>query len=152
MRKPDFIIGGADAPYMLRWYLIPRNRWFNVYLHQIIRSDDDRALHDHRAWNCSIVLKGSYTEVMPDLRAARTPFARIADLPQVRKLRRRGAVVSRRASDCHRLEVVDGPVWTLWLKGPDTRDWGFHCAQGFIPWQKFVASDDEGAVGRGCEQ
>ena len=24
-----------------------RNKIFNIYLHQIIRSDDDRALHDH---------------------------------------------------------------------------------------------------------
>ena len=59
-RKPDFIIGGHDAPYLLRWWLIPRNRFFNVYVHQFLRSDDDRALHDH-PWllNCAILLNGS---------------------------------------------------------------------------------------------
>jgi hypothetical protein len=46
-RRPDFIIGGADNPYLLRWWIIPRNRWCNVYLHKILRDDDPRALHDH---------------------------------------------------------------------------------------------------------
>ena len=41
--KPHFVIGGADDPYMLRWYLIPRNRRFNIYLHKFLRDDDDRA-------------------------------------------------------------------------------------------------------------
>jgi hypothetical protein len=30
------------------------------------------------------------------------------------------------------------------------RDWGFHCPQGWVPWRKFVAADNPGAVGRGC--
>jgi hypothetical protein len=45
-RPPDFVIGG-DSPYMLRWWIIPRNKFFNIYLHRFLRSDDDRALHDH---------------------------------------------------------------------------------------------------------
>ena len=65
MRKPDFIIGPKDAPYLRRWWIIPRNRLFNIYLHQILRSDDDRALHDHPWINCSIILKGRYMEVTP---------------------------------------------------------------------------------------
>ena len=46
-RPADFVIGGAERPYLRRWWVIPRNRLFNVYLHQFLRSDDDRALHDH---------------------------------------------------------------------------------------------------------
>ena len=61
-RAPDFIIGGAEDAYMLRWWVIPRNRWFNIYLHKILRDDDPRALHDHPWWNISIVLKGGYLE------------------------------------------------------------------------------------------
>jgi hypothetical protein len=61
-RKPDFIIGGADEPYMLRWWVIPRNRFFNIYLHHFLRSDEDRALHDHPWLNCSWLLDGRYTE------------------------------------------------------------------------------------------
>ena len=46
-REPDFIIGGHEAPYLRRHWLIPRNRFFNIYVHEFLRSDDDRALHDH---------------------------------------------------------------------------------------------------------
>ena len=36
LRKPDFVIGGHDDPYMLRWWIIPRNRFFNIYLHKFL--------------------------------------------------------------------------------------------------------------------
>lgn len=61
-RAPDFVIGGAERPYLLRWFVIPRNKVFNVYLHQFLRSDDDRALHDHPWVNLSILLRGGYIE------------------------------------------------------------------------------------------
>src|SRR3546814_13935116 len=62
LRKPDITIGGEDNPYLRRWYIIPRNRWFNVYLHEFLRDDDDRALHDHPWVNLSILLRGQYVE------------------------------------------------------------------------------------------
>lgn len=65
MRPADFIIGGAENPYIYRWWVIPRNTIFNIYLHKIVRDDDDRALHDHPWVNCSIILKGRYVEVTP---------------------------------------------------------------------------------------
>lgn len=62
-RLPDFVIGGHANPYLLRWWLIPRNRVFNIYLHKFLRDDDDRALHDHPWFWCSIMLRGEYVEV-----------------------------------------------------------------------------------------
>ncbi len=29
---------------------------------------------------------------------------------------------------------------------------GFLCPQGFVGWQKFTATGDRGAVGKGCDQ
>lgn len=133
-RKPDFIIGGKDRPYMLRWYLLPRNAWFNVYLHCVLRDDDDRALHDHPWQSVSLVLAGVYREIRSNRSWACGP----------------GSVIYRRAETCHRLEVVSGPVWTLFITGARVRNWGFHCPRGWVPWQKFVAADDKGNVGRGC--
>ncbi|WP_287865143.1 hypothetical protein [Achromobacter sp.] len=46
-RPPDFVIGDAADPYLRRGWIISRNPVFNLYLHQFLRSDDDRALHDH---------------------------------------------------------------------------------------------------------
>lgn len=48
--------------YMLRWWKIKRNAFFNVYFHKVYRSDDDTALHDHPWWSFSIVLSGGYYE------------------------------------------------------------------------------------------
>lgn len=135
MREPDQIIGGKERPYMLRWWVIPRNRFFNIYLHHFLRSDDDRALHDHPWWNLSVLLRGQYLEHTRD---------RI-------RLRRAGYIVLRRATCAHRIELIDGPVWTLFLTGPKIRSWGFHCPQGWRHWRKFTAADDPGAVGPGCD-
>lgn len=129
---PNYVIG--NPPYLLRWWLLPRNRWFNIYLHKILRDDDDRALHDHPWSSVSIVLRGSYREVTPS--GTRRYEA--------------GSVIFRTATLPHRLEVVDGPVWTLFITGRRIREWGFHCPRGWVPWKQFVAPHDSGQIGRGC--
>jgi hypothetical protein len=155
VRKPDFVIGDPADPYMCRWWIIPKNPWVNIYLHKIRRDDDDRALHDHPNPNVSILLTGSYIEVLPDFSKAPTPYVRIFDLPRIRKLRHRGQILFRRATASHRLElhVKDGttqPVWTLFIMIGKPRKWGFHCAQGWIDSDVYTDPDNPGAVGRGC--
>lgn len=153
-RKPDFVIGDPDEPYLRRWWLIPRNRFFNIYLHEILRSDDDRALHDHPWWNVSIILKGGYVEHVPGGRHSRT----------------RGDIVFRRAKTAHRLELgvrlhvtdqpeADGvryefgdvPCWSLFITGPRVRQWGFHCASGWKHWREFCGVP-EGEESKGDER
>jgi hypothetical protein len=131
MRKPDFVIGDN---YMHRWWLIPRNRYFNIYLHKIMQNDDDRALHDHPWWSVSILLKGKLREVLHS--GLRYPLRFIP--------------LFRSSMLAHRLEVVEGPVWTLFITGPVVRSWGFHCPKGWVHWQDFVDQRDTGKVGRGC--
>jgi hypothetical protein len=125
---------------MQRWWIIPRNRWFNIYLHYFLRSDDDRALHDHPWLNCSILLAGEYTEhtIAPGGVAHRQVY-------------KAGAIKLRRAKAAHRVELHAGPCWSLFLTGPVIRDWGFHCPAGWRPWQLFVSERDNGSIGRGCE-
>lgn len=136
-RAPDFVIGGAERPYLRRWWLIPRNRIFNVYLHEFLRSDDDRALHDHPWCNVSILLRGRYLEHLQD------GTARVRTAGQV--------VVRWCGSIAHRVELIDGPVWTLFITGPRYRQWGFWCPQGWVHWERFTAAHDPGAVGPGCD-
>lgn len=151
-RPPDFLIGGLERPYIRRWYVIPRNRWLNLYLHHILRSDDDRALHDHPWANVSILLNGSYVEVMPDFACAPTPHTRIAEIPTFSRVRRRGSIVFRKPTQCHRLEIHErGGAWSLFITGPKVREWGFHCEHGFRHWLDFVSPSDRGAIGRGCD-
>lgn len=138
-RKPDLVVGGDADPYLRRWWLIPRNRWFNLYLHHFMRSDDDRALHDHPWLNLSILLHGRYVE-----------HTISAGGINVRTERRAGECKFRTASAAHRIELVDGPCWTLFVTGPRLRDWGFHCRLGWVPWQKFTKPENPGEIGRGC--
>jgi hypothetical protein len=135
MRAPDHIIGGADDPYLLRWWMIPRNRVFNIYLHKFLRSDDDRALHDHPWPSVSIILRGGYREHFHGGFADRRP----------------GAVVFRRATTAHRVELRNGPAWSLFVTGPRIRSWGFHCPQGWRHWQEFTSGPNGETVGKGCD-
>lgn len=146
-RKPDFIIGAESDPYLIRWWVIPRNKWFNIYLHNMVRDDEDRALHDHPWLNASVILRGGFWEVVPS--KARAGYEQL-------KWRKPGQVVFRRAKSAHRLMLQTGPSrvpsWSLFITGPVVRKWGFHCPQGWIPWEKFVAAGKPGEVGLGCDQ
>lgn len=141
-RWPDVVIGGADRPYLRRWWLIPRNPIFNIYLHQFLRSDDDRALHDHPWVNCSILLKGRYVE-----------HTIAAGGIERRVERRAGAVKFRLPWAAHRVEIAEGETcWTLFITGPRLREWGFHCPAGWVHWRQFTDPATDGAtVGRGCD-
>jgi hypothetical protein len=152
-RPPDLVIGGAADPYLRRWYLIPRNPLCNVYLHEILRDDDDRALHDHPWVNFSWILKGSYVEVL----FASSPAAGQALPRQFYRLRRRGSWVGRRATTAHRLMLSRDqrgrplPCWSLFLTGPRLRSWGFWCANGrWVHWRQFTAGERGELVGAGC--
>lgn len=136
---PDVVIGGHEDPYMRRWWVIPRNRVFNVYLHHFLRSDDDRALHDHPWWNLSILLAGRYVE-----------HTISAGGINRRTERQAGQMKLRGAKAAHRIELVDGPCWTLFITGPTLRSWGFHCPAGWRPWQEFTKPGDAGQIGKGC--
>lgn len=167
-RPPDFCIGGADNPYIRRWWVIPRNRYFNIYLHNQMRDDDDRALHDHPWCNISIIFKGGYIEHRP-LYPQLYPEH---DFRVVKLVRWAPCIVFRRAICAHRLELhklreyVDDyqhpivrlvPSWSIFITGPKIRDWGFWCGSRregwrWVPWQIFTDPDDSGKTGKGCEQ
>lgn len=140
-RPVDFYIGGADNPYCQRWWVIPRNRYFNIYLHRFLRDDEDRALHDHPWDNCSIPLRTGYDEV------SRRGVRR----------RRLFRVYFRRAEMPHRVvllrDAAGVPIesWSLFVTLWVRREWGFHCPWGWRHWKEFVSERDIGAVGRGCE-
>ena len=153
-REPDFIVGGKENPYLLRWYLLPRNRFFNIYYHVFLRSDDDRALHDHMYWNLSIVLSGGYFEHTIDGK---------------RRWVGAGSLRLRRPTTAHRVELASKAVYatdhggcfapmyetikatTLFVTGPRVREWGFLCPQGWRHWKEFVSSDNPGERGKGCD-
>lgn len=135
-RGPDFTIGPANDLYLRRWVLL-KARLLRVYVHHFLRSDDDRALHDHPADSIGIIIWGRYVEVMPSEGKLRLPFV----------------PVFRRAADAHRVQLIDNkPVWTLFIRGPTVREWGFLCPQGWRHWTEYTSVRDYGnEIGKGCE-
>ena len=119
MREPDRIINGD---YLHRWYLIPKNKYFNVYLHKFQRSDDDRALHDHPWYSVSFLLKGEIRE----------------HSDKGIKYITRWFPVFRTAKFAHRIELVKGPVWTIFITGPRIRVWGFYPEEGWMTSTEFI--------------
>jgi hypothetical protein len=129
MIKPSKVIG---ENYLSRWHVIPRNPVFNIYLHKFTGSDDDRAKHDHPFASFSIKLHGQMLEHYGD-----------------DKVRFANTFTYRKAKFAHRLEIVAGPVWTIFFTGPRIREWGFHCPQGWKHWSKMTTPDGK-QIG-GCE-
>jgi hypothetical protein len=147
--SPDFIIGGREDPYILRWFVVPKNRFFKIYLHQQVRDDDDRALHDHPWFNVSIILENGYEEYVPVSKSK-------PNGPSYAISRREGSVIARLPAQAHRLAlrcIPDGKVehsLSLFLMGPNVREWGFWCPKGWKPWYEFT-DESSSRVGKGCE-
>lgn len=112
-REPDLHLQG----YMRRWYLLPRNRWANVYLHEFYGSDEPR-LHDHPWHSLSFTLCGLLWE--EDITGASTP-------------RWAGNLVYRSPQYAHRFDVTL-PTLTVFATGPRVRRWGFLPRGCWTPW------------------
>jgi hypothetical protein len=107
---------------MKRWRFF-RTRWFGLRFHHILRSDDDRELHDHPFTFISFILTGGYWEHTMDGR--RTWYGP-------------GSIVVRNADTLHKIELKDGKsAWTFVITGPLTRQWGFWTDHGWVPSAKF---------------
>ncbi len=140
LRTPDLVVGEPEYPYLRRWYIIPKNRWFNVYLHQFLKSDDDRALHDHPWVSLSYAVSGYAGEIYASLEVEGVYYLRTV---------RAGDFIFRRARHTHRMMIEDGPFVTLFITGPVVRNWGFWCPKGWVSQQEFLGPD--GKSGKGCE-
>jgi len=130
---PYFVIGGD---YMHRWFILPRNAMQNLYLHHLLRSDED-VMHDHPWDSVSFVIKGGFTEHTPEGSFWRAP----------------GDVIARKAADIHRLELPAGQTSvSLFFTGPKIREWGFACPKVWVHWKDFTGGyhDGRSEKGAGC--
>lgn len=109
-------------PYLLRYTLL-WTPWLRVYIHNILRSDDDRELHDH-PWDFTVrILEGGYIEHVLGGSKVRVP----------------GDVIRHAAEDMHRVELIDGrPAWTFVICGPKRRQWGFQAEDGWVDADTFL--------------
>ena len=111
-----------NEPYLERYYLfLTERKWFpfNVFLHRFLKSDPDD-VHDHPWPYATLILKGGYYEWVPQFNNKNEKIAEIA------VWRGPGSCRVCGASSYHRIELdPDVECWTLFMPGPQLRDWGF---------------------------
>tara|TARA_Y100000768_G_scaffold387958_2_gene381184 strand:- start:131 stop:817 length:687 start_codon:yes stop_codon:yes gene_type:complete len=127
-----------QEPYIMRYYLVFKNRNlfpFNVFIHKILKSDDDKDLHDH-PWNFfHLILSGGYWEetvINGDLNAG------------TEKIWRAPGYWNIVASDYkHRIDIGNKKPWTIFIPFKKSKkEWGFwvrqtssECPTGYV-WKK----------------
>lgn len=98
-------------------------------------------MHDHSAGNISILLTGCYREWLSH-----------AWEPPRWKLRVPFVPYYRGGAKPHRVELHQGPLWTLWIRFIPWREWGFWCSKKrWVHWTDYTDKRDAGLVGRGCD-
>lgn len=130
---------------MYRWSIFKLGPLPRIYLHKFLRSDDDRALHDHPWRFVSIILRGGYIEQTETPEKRMLLQCRTSVLDWRSPFWRR-CVAYRSATFRHRVilprvKEVDVPCWTLFITGRIVREWGFWCkgerGKYFVPWAEF---------------
>lgn len=151
-------VDGEVLVYLRRYFLF-RSRFGNIYLHQILRSDDDPDPHDHPWSFVSLILSGGYVdegwkfirkqgfnlqplgEREPDSKHYRPTegvsfdgwrFKRSDTWVQPR------SIVHRRAEHIHRVILTNGIAWTLVFTGPEKRPWYFFRNGAQVFWREYL--------------
>lgn len=117
------IMDRADQePYLERYYVFLRDRkWFpfNVFVHKFLKSDPDD-VHDHPWPYATLILKGGYYEWIPQFNEQGIMTG------EVRHWRGPGHFRICSPNSYHRIELKpDVTAWTLFMPGPQKREWGF---------------------------
>jgi hypothetical protein len=121
-RKRIILDRESNEPYLERYYLFLKDRKyfpFNVFLHKFLKGDPDD-VHDHPWPYATLILKGGYYEWVPE-------FNTEGDMVgQRRHWRGPGHFRICSATSYHRIELDPGvTAWTLFMPGPQKREWGF---------------------------
>jgi hypothetical protein len=122
-----------DDVYLTRLRIV-QTPLFGLYLHRISGPDPDTYMHDH-PWNFwSLVLRGGYTEQVPEAQG-------MAPWRYKHEVKRR--LSYKRAEDLHAIRRLHrNPTWTLLLVGRRRREWGFYTNAGWVQWDKYITSID----------
>jgi hypothetical protein len=125
--------------YMKRWIL--RTPWGTLRLHRILQSDAGRDFHDHPFSFVSVILTGGYIEHRPGCECWQSRGRTFVLNYKTCLLFRAPAIVRRRATEFHRLELIDGPTTTFVISSRYFRPWGFLLDdRRWVPYQEYHRS------------
>lgn len=130
---PDPKPGISTPPLMIRYTLVGCEAVGGIYLHKFMRSDHDRALHDHPWPYVALILKGGYWEWY---------WPEQSEIEFV-EWRGPGSLLCRPAVWRHRVILDEGATsWSLCFVGPRARRWGFwvsdeHGGRTWCYWRRY---------------
>lgn len=123
-----------NEPYLERYYLFLKERtWFpfNIFLHKFLKGDPDD-VHDHPWPYATLILKGGYYEWIPEGDEEHGLYI------QRKVWRGPGHFRISKATSYHRIELKPGvTAWTLFMPGPQKREWGFLVRNKWIQHEKY---------------
>ena len=123
-RKRIIMDRQCNAPLLTRYYLFLKDRKrfpFYAFLHKFHKGDPGD-VHDHPWPYFTLILAGGYYEWV------------LSGNCQIRKWRGPGHFRFCSANSYHRIELKEGVTpWTLFMPGPQTREWGFLVKNKWIP-------------------
>jgi hypothetical protein len=115
-RKRIIMDRQCNEPLLTRYYLFLKDRKrfpFNAFLHKFHKGDPGD-VHDHPWPYFTLILAGGYYEWV------------LSGSCEIRKWRGPGHFRFCSANSYHRIELKEGVTpWTLFMPGPQTREWGF---------------------------
>ena len=129
-----------------RRYRLLSTPWFNIFVHQILRSDEDLHFHDHPWHFTSYILKGTYYERWtkhPDHKFIYE--SQYSSKPPMDGMRPRNKI-KHHAQDAHSLTLLTPCVWTLVFTSGRDRVWGYQTPQGWIDFKTYRQLKNEGKL------
>ena len=116
-KKVKEIISKEGVLHFRRWQVI-KTRWFAIYIHAIYKADEDKHLHNHPFNFFNIILKGSYTERLPNFKL-NPRFA--------------GNSVYRQRDQFHKIDDLHSPVvYTLNVMWNFRDTWGYEVRGRYV--------------------
>lgn len=118
----------VDSEYITRLHVL-KTPLGAICVHWIKKPDPEPYQHDHPVTFFSLILRGYYVEWRSINRSKPT-------------LIRRNWFnwITASQLDCHSIVEVAPNTVTLCFMGPKTRDWGFHCPEGWSFWKHYYAA------------
>ena len=121
-RKRIIMDRASKEPLLTRYYIFLKDRkWFpfNVFIHKF-HSSDPGDVHDHPWPYATLILAGGYYEYVPEFNSKGDMIA------ETKHWRKPGHFRTCSANSYHRIELDPSvTAWTLFMPGPQKREWGF---------------------------
>lgn len=156
--KRRVIVNCDHDAYLYRWYVF-RTPWVALFIHKFVRSDEDRALHDHPWPFLVIPIWRGYIEHSdrkigyPPGFAVMCRQSGVAEPPDREKVtnwvwpifgtRLRSALYRHRVQLHTNQDGQELPAWSLFFRFKGERVWGFWPKEGFVAWNKWWAKNCE---------